>query len=312
MLYESLRMFDRWVAKLVAQRPIDAVIAYENSAIHTFEAAKRSGVTCILDAASLHRLDADRLVRDGLPQRYKAGVNRRKDMEVALADCIITASELAAVSYRSHVGPNVEVKAIPLGVDIERFRPPSRWNDRRSERDPFTFIFVGTAGRRKGFDVLLEALERLLAEGLPVRLMVAGHIDQSIIAGRREVLEVISALGRVGQGELASLLGSAHCLVLPSRFDSFGLVVPEAMACGLPVIVSEMVGAKQLVEEGQNGFIIPVEDVSALADRMRWLVQNRTMLAGMSSAARTAAEQARWPNYRRRFGLAIREILSDR
>jgi glycosyltransferase involved in cell wall biosynthesis len=90
------------------------------------------------------------------------------------------------------------------------------------------------------------------------------------------------------------------------------MVVPEAMACGLPVIVSDMVGAKQLVEEGQNGFIVPVEDVSALAARMRWLIQNRTMLAGMSSAARTAAEQARWANYRRRFGFAIREVLLDR
>ena len=56
ILYESFRMFDRWVAKLIAQRPIDAVIAYENSAIHTFEAAKRSGATCILDAASLMAL----------------------------------------------------------------------------------------------------------------------------------------------------------------------------------------------------------------------------------------------------------------
>ena len=73
---------------------------------------------------------------------------------------------------------------------------------------------------RKGFDVLLEALERLLAEGLPVRLMVAGHIDQSIIAGRREVLEVISAVGRVGQGELASLLGKC---ALPRIAVAFGL-----------------------------------------------------------------------------------------
>jgi glycosyltransferase involved in cell wall biosynthesis len=312
LLYESHRMFDRWVAKLIEQRPIDAVIAYENSAVHTFEAAKRSGVTCILDAASLHGLEADRLLKDGLPQGYKAGVNRRKDMEVALADCIITASELAAASYRSHVGPNVKVKAITLGVDIERFTPSSRWNGRHLERDPFTFIFVGTAGRRKGFDILLEALKRLLVEGLRVRLLVAGHIDQSILAGRSELLEVISAVGRVGQGELASVLGSAHCLVLPSRFDSFGMVVPEAMACGLPVIVTEMVGAKQLVQEGQNGFIVPVEDVPALAARMRWLIQNRMLLPRMSSAARAAAEQATWAIYRRRFGFAIREAVLDR
>jgi glycosyltransferase involved in cell wall biosynthesis len=312
LIYESLRMFDRWIARLIAHRPIDAVIAYENSAIHTFEAAKRSGAACILDAASLHRLDADRLIEDGLPRRYKEGVNHRKDIEVGLADCILTTSEFAAASYRSHVSSNVAVKAIMLGVDIERFRPPVRRNDRRSELDPVTFVFVGTAGRRKGFDVLLGALERLLAERLPVRLMVAGHVDRSIIEGRKVVREAISEVGMVGQGELASLLGKAHCLVLPSRLDSFGMVVPEAMACGLPVIVSEMVGAKQLVEEGRNGFIVPAEDVSALAAKMRWLIQNRTMLAGMSSAARAAAEGARWANYRRQFRIAIEEIMIDR
>jgi glycosyltransferase involved in cell wall biosynthesis len=197
-----------------------------------------------------------------------------------------------------------------LGVDIERFRPAAR--DWCSEREPFTFVFVGTARHLKGFDVLVDALERLLEEGLPVRLMVAGHIDRSIVDGRKRVLEIISALGRVGHGELASLLGKAHCLVLPSRFDSFGMVVPEAMACGLPVIVSDMVGAKQLVEEGRNGFIVPVEDVTALAARMRWLVQNRKMLERMSAAARKVAEGASWANYRHRFALTVREALMSR
>jgi glycosyltransferase involved in cell wall biosynthesis len=312
ILYETYKLFDRWAAKLVARRQVDAVIAYENSAVYTFEAAKRRGAVCILDAASLHHLEADRRVQVGLSQRYKKGVDQRKDAEIALADCIITASELAAESYSSHVGTNVKVKAITLGVDIERFRPVAGRNDWCSEEKPFTFVFVGTARRLKGFDVLVDALERLLAEGLPVRLMVAGHIDQSIIAGRREILEVISTVGRVGQGELASLLGKAHCLVLPSRLDSFGMVVPEAMACGLPVIVSDMVGAKQLVEEGRNGFIVPVGNVAALAARMRWLIENRRMLERMSSAARTAAEQASWANYRRQFALAVREVLMER
>jgi glycosyltransferase involved in cell wall biosynthesis len=90
------------------------------------------------------------------------------------------------------------------------------------------------------------------------------------------------------------------------------MVVLEAMACGLPVIVSDMVGAKQLVEEGRNGFIVPVEDVAALAARMRWLIENRQMLERMSSAARTVAEQASWANYRRQFALTVREVLIER
>jgi len=310
VLYETFRIFDRWVAKLIALHSVDAVIAYETCAVHSFEAAKKSGAACILDAPSLHH--ADQRVQVGLPRGYKKAVDRRKDTEIALADCIFTASELAAASYLSHVGSNVKVKAIALGVDLERFKPPARRKDWYSERGPFAFVFVGAAGRLKGFDVLVEALERLLEESLPVRLVVAGHIDRSIIKGRRRVLEVLSERGRVGHDELAFQLGNAHCLVLPSRFDSFGMVVPEAMACGLPVIVSDMVGAKQLVQEGRNGFIVPVNNVAALAAKMRWLIQNRGMLEQMSLAARAAAEQASWTNYRRRFELAVREVLMNR
>ena len=87
------------------------------------------------------------------------------------------------------------------------------------------------------------------------------------------------------------------------------MVVPEAMACGLPVIVSDMVGAKQLVEEGRNGFIVPVGNVAALAARMRWLVQNRAMAGQMSLAARSSAEEASWASYRRRFLAAVRDVL---
>jgi glycosyltransferase involved in cell wall biosynthesis len=257
-------------------------------------------------------VDADKRIRVGLPPWYKDLVDKRKDAEIALADCIITASELAATSYSSHIRSNIEVKAIPLGVDLERFKPDDGREVLRPQDSHFTFAFVGTARRLKGFDVLVDAVEQLLEEGLPVRLVVAGHIDGSIMGGRSRVLEIISAVGRVGQEQLASLLRRADCLVLPSRLDSFGMVVPEAMACGLPVIVSEMVGAKQLVAEGQNGFVVPVGDVSALADRMRFLVENRTMLAGMAVAARAAAEQASWPNYRRRFALTVRDLLAHR
>src|SRR5207248_11463801 len=70
ILYETLRAFDRWVAKLIAEQHFDAVVAYENSALYTFEAAKKIGAACILDAASLHHAEQDRYYESRLPSAY--------------------------------------------------------------------------------------------------------------------------------------------------------------------------------------------------------------------------------------------------
>jgi glycosyltransferase involved in cell wall biosynthesis len=87
------------------------------------------------------------------------------------------------------------------------------------------------------------------------------------------------------------------------------MVVPEAMACGIPVIVSDMVGAKQIVEEGRNGFIVPVGNVDALVHRMRWCIRNTYLLKKMSDAARASAESLGWASYRQRLTTAVREVL---
>jgi glycosyltransferase involved in cell wall biosynthesis len=311
ILYETYRMFDRWVARLIERQHFDAVILYENSALQSFKAAKKVGAKCILDAASLHRIEADRRYEVALPRGYKGSVDVRKDMEIALADCIFATSDLAAESYRAHV-KRVPVKSITLGVDIDRFKPTARHVGSVSEGAIFTFVFVGTATRRKGFDLLVEAVERLLQEGLSFRVLVAGNIDKALLAGRVRALQAIVEYGRIGHDELVSVLGNADCLLLPSRVDSFGMVVPEAMACGLPVIVSDMVGAKQLVEEGRNGFVVPAGNVNALLERMRWSINNRGSLERMSTAARAVAEQTSWAKYRARFAAAVREVLLER
>jgi glycosyltransferase involved in cell wall biosynthesis len=310
--YQTYRMFDRWVAGLIARDHFDAVIAYENSALYTFQTAKKTGAKCILDAASLHRVEADRRVESGLPNAYKARVDLRKDREVMLADCIFATSELAAESYRANIGSEKCVKTIPLGVDTERFKPGVEQKSNYTALQPFTFIFVGAGSARKGFDLILESMERLLSEGLSFRLSVAGIIDRSLLSRRERVLNNIREYEMVSHNELPSVLRSAQCLLLPSRFDAFGLVVPEAMACGVPAIVSDMVGAKELIEEGHNGFIVPSENSDALVERMRWCISNATSVHSMSTAARAAAERYSWANYRRRLLAAVREVLSAR
>jgi glycosyltransferase involved in cell wall biosynthesis len=305
--YETYRIFDRWVARLILRNRFDAVVAYENSAVHTFLAAKKTGTKCILDAASLHHADQDRYYQNGLPSRYKARVDRLKDIEIAQADCIFVTSEFAMKSYATNLEGKKNIKVIPLGVDVDHFSPG---NDKDyGNKSPLNFIFIGSATAKKGFVDILDCMETLLAEGHSFKLNVIGVVDQSLLAKRKQLRDNIVEFGMIGHRDLPSILRDSDCLLLPSRFDSFGMVVAEAMACGVPVIVSDMVGAKQLVEEARNGFVVPVGRIDALADKMRWCIVNRGSLKEMSVAARATAERVSWDSYQERFTTAVREVL---
>jgi glycosyltransferase involved in cell wall biosynthesis len=115
----------------------------------------------------------------------------------------------------------------------------------------------------------------------------------------------------VAQDELASELRRADCLVLPSRVESFGMVVAEALASGTPVIVSSMVGAKDLVGDGRAGWVVPVGDPDALAARMLWCARHPEDLAALAPTARASAENVTWDAYHLRYASLVRELVAS-
>jgi glycosyltransferase involved in cell wall biosynthesis len=118
-------------------------------------------------------------------------------------------------------------------------------------------------------------------------------------------------LGSLTQEALVDEYRAADCLVLPSRHDSFGMVVAEALACGVPAVVSSGVGAKSLIEEGVSGWIVPAGDVRALEERIEWCVDNIDTVRSMSTHARRAAETASWSEYRKRVSMVFGDFLAD-
>ena len=121
----------------------------------------------------------------------------------------------------------------------------------------------------------------------------------------------IKHIGRLPHCELALELGRHDVLVLPSRFDSFGMVVAEAMACGLPAIVSDNVGAQELVTPFDTGLIVPTGDAAALSAAMRWFADHKERLPAMSAAARRTAERFDWRHYRRNVVKILNSVKSD-
>lgn len=308
----ACRAFDWQVAAQLGRAGAAAVVACEISALDTFRAAKRIGMKTILDAASVHYAVQDRVTPVAEAQWLHRRIVDVKKAEIALADHVLTVSELARAGYVEAGVHASRVHAVALGADTRLFHP----GEQAKARDfsgPCTFLFAGATIHRKGIDVLLEAF-RTLQEKLPgrARLVVVGPRGDSHALLERPGIGDVVVRPAVAQSGLADLYRSADCFVLPSRHDSFGMAVLEAMACGLPAIVSAMVGAREAIEEGGSGWVVPFGDAPALAARMAWCVENRAALAAMRPAARAAAERYGWDGYGERLAAVMAGILGGR
>lgn len=306
--FAACRGFDRWCARRIPWREIDAVVACEISARATFAAARRHGVKTILDAPSIERRAQDRLHGTTDSPRLHARIGKVKDAEVALADHVLTVSELARDTYVSAGTPPTRVHALPLGADLELFTP----GPPPPPTTPLRLLFAGAMIRRKGFDLVLDAFAALHARGASARLRVAGPAGDATSALERLPplpRSAVEMCGPLQQAELAALLRDSDLLLLPSRNDSYGMVVPEALASGVPVLVSNMVGAAPLVDPGSNGWVVPHSDSAALREALLACTNDLASLRGRREICRASAAAATWPAYHARLVALLGRLL---
>jgi glycosyltransferase involved in cell wall biosynthesis len=283
--YATDNLFARWLRRTPG---LTAVVGYENASFATFRTARELGVRTILDAAALHHATADRWREMPARSGWARDVRGHKDAEIELADHILVLSALARDSYVEAGVPAQRISIVPLGYDAAVFSATGEPQVGTVPR----FVFVGNAGRPKGLDTLLDAASRLSREGARFELVVIGDVEGDAPGA--------AFRGKLSQPAIAAEFARADCLVLPSRCDAFGLVVAEAIGSGIPAIVSEHVGAKDLVAESGAGWIVPAADPAALAERMRACIRQPQEVLDAKRKARAAASAWTWERYRTR------------
>lgn len=255
---------------------------------------------------------------------------RGEKQVIAKVDRLIapTLAELAQIQWLYHADTQ-KITIIPPGVDIGKFYPIPE-----DEAKAFIgvtpcqrmLLFVGRIEPLKGLDILLEAVALMKDKGLyerhPFCLAVIGG-DPDVTPGqmssemariqaisRQYNLEgFVTFLGKKSQDTLPYYYSAAEAVIVPSHYESFGMVALEAMACGTPVVASQVGGLAFLVQDGETGYQVPVGEPDALCDRLTAILENPELRARLGAQAAEFAKSYRWEYIVDQIQSVYRELL---
>jgi glycosyltransferase involved in cell wall biosynthesis len=299
--YEANDWLMNTMARECKDPTVSTVHSYEDCALWQFLEAKKLGKACVYDMpigyypawekiqSDLAQQHVDWLPEVGLlPNNYARPQQKLQEME--LADVVMVACRFVEKTIRAFY-PNKIIRMAPYGVDLDF------WNSGHRERDDSSlrFIYAGQISLRKGIPVLLDAWEKADLREAELELIGSWQLAE---AKKRTMPANVKWYPPCGPEQLRERFQLAHAFVFPSFFEGFGLVLLEAMACGLPVIASEATAAPDVVSE-KCGLVLPTGNVEALVESLRWFSTHRARIGAMSRAARMRAQDYSWAHYRR-------------
>ena len=223
-------------------------------------------------------------------------------------DAVLTSSEASANQIVKDFGVRPDrIHNLRNGIDVELFCP-----DREVEKGRDELLCVGrSADPNKGIATLIQAL-RHLPDHVTLTLVDDDSPENQVRrwAGEAGVLDRLHLTGRVASDELVRLYRRASVVVVPSRWEGFGLPAVEAMACGCPTIATVNSGGPDCIEDGVNGFLTPIRDPEAIAEKLVFLAENRDVQRRMGKAALAHARGAgSWDGYGERITVHYREMM---
>jgi alpha-maltose-1-phosphate synthase len=303
-----------WLMTTMARECIHAAVtavhAFEDCSLWQFVEAKKRGKACIYDMPigyypawerrhdALARRHADWLPAGGLASSAHVRPDQKR-REMELADLVLAPSGFVEETIRAF-HPDKPVARAPYGVDLEFWTPGPRPAD-----GPLRFIYAGQLSLRKDTPGLIAAWERAALRDAELELVGSWHLAER---KRTSLPRGVTLMPPCSPEALRERYRAADAFVFPSFFEGFGLVLLEAMACGLPAIASRATAGRDVVTPA-CGRLIEAGDTDALVETLRWFAEHRDRLPGMGAAARRRAEMCTWDSYRRHVAAAVAPLI---
>jgi len=264
--------FEYFASKKVDYKNLDIIVGWAGFSYTTFKKAKNYNIIKILERGSSHiQFQSEILIEEykKFNLEYKINyksINRELD-EYLLADYISVPSRFAKQTFLDKGFKEEKIILVPYGVNKLHFFP------KKKKDNVFRFIYVGACSIRKGVLYTLKAFDELNLSN--AELLLVGEIKDEIFSliEKYKKNKRIKFIGSVPQDKLVNFYNDSDVFVISSIEDGFAMVIAQALACNLPVICTNNSGGSELIKSGNNGYVIPIRDVSELKNKMNKLYQ---------------------------------------
>ncbi|WP_162343328.1 glycosyltransferase family 4 protein [Cyclobacterium salsum] len=291
------------------RKGVNGIYSYEDGAFHSFNKAKELNLNCFYDLPIGYWKSARKFLEKERANRPEwadtlTGLNdseeklRRKDKELEMADRIFVASTFTAQTLGDFTGKLAPIHVIPYGFPpVSKPKIYSNISNR-----PLKLLFVGGLSQRKGIAQLFEAVEAL---GKQVELTIIGNKTGAPCAALDAALNKHRWIRSLPHQKILKEMRGHDVFVFPSLFEGFGLVITEAMSQGTPVITTERTAGPDIIDHGENGWIVEAGSTHALQSTLENLIHRPRLIEMAGSAAREAAKKRPWEVYGKELSQAI-------
>jgi glycosyltransferase involved in cell wall biosynthesis len=305
-------IFDHFAC--VSLKGADIVNGGSSVFLKTLRKAKRMGAITIVERGSSHIVYQNEILKEEC-ERFHIPIRplqlphpqiiEKELKEYEEADYISIPSSFVKRTFLEKGVPESKLIQVPYGVNFSQFKQSPKTDD------IFRVIFVGTMMLRKGVQYLLRAFSEL---GLPhSELLLIGPLSDELQPFFKKYEGKFKWMGHLPQVELYKHYSQGSVFVIMSIEEGLAMVIPQAMSCGLPVIATTNTGAGDLIENGKQGFVIPIRDVDALKEKILYFYEHQDEVKRMgASGADKVRHGYSWDDYGEKIIRAYTEIFNRR
>ena len=282
------KRFDRLVQRKL--KNCDIFIGWSGGVGESLQYAKTHGAVTVLERGSTHILYQHKILQEEFAlqgfenqQAVHPKIIENELNEYQLADYIAIPSSFVKQTFLQYGVPEEKLFVNYYGANFKLLGALPE------KPEEFVVIFCGSGGYRKGLHYLLQAFDELK---LPkAKLLVIGHIEKHF---RHEIKKYqhaqIQFIGSLNPSQLIEQFSKGQVFCLPSLEEGMALVLLQAMACGLPVICTPNTGAQDILQDGKEGFLIPMRSVEAIKEKLQKLYENRDLCNSMGESSRVSVQ----------------------
>lgn len=293
---------------------VDAVIVYDGYSNKHFEIIENTNIISIMDVSIASRKYLKTIFEAEIKEY---GINKIKENHYEYWNRKMMDEDIRGIkTCKYFLAPSMFVKKsllycgidenkielVPYGVDVKKFNIDKKIID----KNKLKLIYVGQVSYRKGMHHLLEVVS--LLEDVQLTICGGYEVDSDLYCKYSKYKNIIFE-GFVTRDILKSKYQEADVFVLASLGEGLALVGLEALACGLPLICTENSGVNDLINNYENGIVIPASNQKALKDAIKWFEENRGYLPKMKQKAREVSIKYSWEIYHKNVAMSIRDIL---